>query len=221
MGKYIYLNHLLSKNTPSFGDEDTVEIEPKTQISKGAGVNMFSISLSNNHIGTHIDLPKHFFDCERGVEFYYPSTWRFEKVCVFDIPVSEANLISHYQFPKNVNRDIELLIIRTGYEKYRTQDKYWDDNPGLAPEMADFLRVNFPKLRAVGFDFISLTSWKFKDEGITAHLNFLDPEKGEIFIIEDMKLSEINSSKILSVDVIPWMIKDIDSSPVTIIAETK
>lgn len=217
----IYLNHFLSKSTPSFGDEDTVEIEPKTRISEGEVVNMFSISLSNNHIGTHIDLPKHFYNSEKGVEFYDPSTWRFEKVSAINIPVSEADLISHNQLPKNINRDIELLIIKTGYEKYRNQGKYWNDNPGLAPKMADFLRKNFPNLRAVGFDFISLTSWRFKKEGIEAHLNFLDPEKGEILIIEDMKLSEINSSKILSVDIIPWMIKDLDSAPVTIIAETK
>lgn len=221
MKKFIYLSHILDSNTQTFGDEDKVVITPKSEISKGETVNMFSLQLTNNHIGTHIDLPKHFFHCERGVRFYDASTWYFQNVELVDIPRSDSNLIFSDDLPENISTDVDLLLIRTGYEKFRSKNKFWNDNPGLSSEMATFLRKKFPKLRAVGFDFISLTSWKHKSKGLKAHLNFLDSSKREIFIIEDMKLLDLTDCIIIDLTVVPWLIDEIDSAPVTVIARVE
>ena len=221
MNKFIYLSHFLDSNVPTYADEDKIVITPKTEIERGETVNMFSLQLTNNHIGTHIDLPKHFFDCEKGVKNYESSTWHFQNVALVDIPRNDSKLIFSDNLPDNIDKDVDLLLIRTGYEEYRSEEKYWNDNPGLSSEMATFLRNNFPNLRAVGFDFISLTSWKHKDEGLKAHLNFLDPSQREIFIIEDMKLSELSDHKIVDLTAAPWLIDEIDSAPVTVIARVK
>ena len=221
MYKFLYLSHILNTNVPTYGDEDRIEIKPQTEISNGETVNMFTLHLTNNHIGTYIDLPKHFFNCERGVKFYDPNIWYFQNVKLVDIPRSDSKLIFSEDLPDNIAADVDLLLIRTGYEEYRIEDKYWNDNPGLSSEMANFLRIKYPKLRAVGFDFISLTSWKHKDEGLKAHLNFLDPSQREIFIIEDMKLSELSDHKIVDLTAAPWLIDEIDSAPVTVIARVE
>lgn len=221
MKKFIYLSHFLDSNVPTYGDEDKIVVTPKSVISKGETVNMYSLQLTNNHIGTHIDLPKHFFDCEKGVKFYNPSTWHFQNVELVDIPRSNSKLIFSDDLPDSITTDVDLLLIRTGYEKFRSENKYWNDNPGLSSEMAIFLRKKFPKLRAVGFDFISLTSWKHKDEGLKAHLNFLDPSQREIFIIEDLKLLELSDRIIIDLTAVPWLIDEIDSAPVTVIARVE
>lgn len=221
MKKFIYLSHILDSNVPTYGDEDKIVITPKSVISESETVNMFSLQLTNNHIGTHIDLPKHFFDCEKDVKFYDPSTWYFQNVELVDIPRSDSKLIFSDDLPDNINSNVDLLLIRTGYEEFRNENKFWNDNPGLSPEIPTFLREKFPKLRAVGFDFISLTSWKHKDEGLKAHLNFLDPSQREIFIIEDMKLLDLSDRKIIDLTAVPWLIDEIDSAPVTVIARVE
>ena len=142
----------------------------------------------------------------------------FPKCSTIDIARNNSDLITSANLPSEIDTSIDLLLIRTGYEKYRNENKYWNDNPGVSSELADYLRRNYPKLRAVGFDFISLTSWKHKEEGLKAHLNFLDPAKREIFIIEDMKLQELGDHDIIDLIIAPWLIDEIDSAPVTIIA---
>ena len=115
---------------------------------------------------------------------------------------------------------MDLLLIRTGYESLRGQDAYWNDNPGLAPELADYLRERFPMLRCVGFDFISVTSWKHRTEGKLAHKAFLAPENGgkEIWAIEDMSLNDAPEN-INRVIVAPLMVEDGNGTAVTVIAE--
>jgi kynurenine formamidase len=72
----------------------------------------------------------------------------------------------------------------------------------------------------VGFDFISLTSWKFREEGKIAHQVLLDPnaEGFPICIIEDMSLNKINF-KVRSIIVSPLFVKSTNGGPVTVFAQ--
>jgi kynurenine formamidase len=178
--------------------------------------------LPNNHIGTHIDSPYHF--CENGAKtFDIPvGDYFYNKVSLIDVPCTEAKLIGidDIKLFTTILPDTELLIIRTGYEQYRGEDKYWNDNPGLAPELADYLRENYPSLRCVGFDFISLTSWKFRVEGRASHRAFLCPAEGKKFIlvIEDMAIAAAHDKMELVV-VAPIMVEDGNGGAVTIFAK--
>ena len=115
---------------------------------------------------------------------------------------------------------MELLLIRTGFEQKRRDDVYWNDNPGINPDLPDWLRDRFPKLRCVGFDFISVTSWQYRAEGRLAHKAFLAPEKGsrEIWAIEDMSLKDAPET-IKKVVVAPLLVEDGNGAAVTVIAE--
>ena len=221
MSNFVLLSHVLKQDTPSYGNRDKVIIRVNSSIKAGETANSSCLVLSNNHIGTHVDVPRHFsIDGKRTID--YPiGDYVFEKCQVIDLPKTNACLIGPNDFDStDIDSGIELLLIRTGYESLRGQDAYWNDNPGLAPELADYLRERFPNLRCVGFDFISVTSWKHRAEGRLAHKAFLAPENGskEIWAIEDMSLKDAPTI-IKRVVVAPLMVEDGNGTAVTVIAE--
>ena len=218
--KYILLSHVLDENTPTYGNRDKFVAGEKSQIKQGAGANSSTWNFSINHIGSHIDMPKHFFDNGKTLTDYNPGQWIFENVQLIDIPCTSARLIMPADFTEKPGDKTQLLLIRTNYETYRGSDKYWNDNPGLAPQLGIWLRENFPDIRAVGFDFISLTSWKFRAEGREAHRVFLDPEGSgsPLWILEDLSLERADEN-MTRVIVSPLFVKDGDGSPVTVFAE--
>jgi kynurenine formamidase len=222
LSNYILLSHIISSNTPSYGNRDSVEIRSKSSIENGETANTSTWIFSNNHIGTHIDVPKHFSNDGMKTFEISISDYFFNKVELVEIPCMEGRLINNEDFSKfdNIDLHVELILIRTGYEKFRKEEKYWNDNPGLAPELANYFRKKFKKLRCVGFDFISLTSWKFRKEGRLCHSEFLTSLKNckPILIIEDMSLNNV-SAKINSVIVSPLFVEDGNGGAVTIFAD--
>lgn len=217
--KTVILSHRIDNNTPTYGNRDKFILERKTSIENGDTANSYQMRFTTNHLGTHIDLPKHFFDNGKDINSYLPNDWIFENVQLLELPCENARLINETDISEKVNQETDMLIIRTGYEKYRGTDKYWNDNPGIAPGVGIYLRKNFSRLRCIGFDFISLTSWKYRIEGKTAHRNFLNPNStgNPICIIEDMSLSKVNG-KLKSLIVLPLFVFGMDSSPVSILA---
>jgi arylformamidase len=220
-----FLSHILTSQTPSYGNRDRFIVKPKSDIRKGDTANTSEWTFTNNHLGTHIDMPRHF--CEKGFTYedYKPEDFVFENVLLIDFPCESGLLICKKDLnpvlPNLNNCNPELLIIRTAYEKYREQDKYWNDNPGLHPELANYFREIFPNIRAVGFDFISITSWNFRQEGRLSHKAFLCPENNTpIWIIEDMALQNVKN-ELNKVIIAPLLVKDSNGGPVSIIAEEK
>ncbi|WDF79160.1 cyclase family protein [Mucilaginibacter sp. KACC 22773] len=220
----IRLSHIISQNTPSYGNKDRVFIRDNSSILKGETANTTCWVFSNNHIGTHIDSSFHF--CQDGKKtFEIPlEEYFYKKVATVDIPCSEAKLIDVGDFDKlsSIDDNVELLLIRTGFENYRNDDKYWNNNPGLAPELADYFRTEYPRLRCVGFDFISLTSWKFRPQGRESHRQFLCPggDKKSILVIEDMALNEAYH-EFEWVVVAPLFVEDGNGGAVTVLAKKR
>jgi kynurenine formamidase len=221
MNRFIRLSHTLDTDTPSYGNRDRLIVRISSAIRCGDTANSSCWIFSSNHIGTHIDVPRHFSDAGAGVEDIPVRDLFFDNIELADIPCSSARLISEYDFSEcTINAGVELLLIRTGYENIRTGEAYWNDNPGLAPELADYFRKKFPFLRCVGFDFVSLTSWKYRTEGRTAHKAFLCPDDGKqpVLIIEDMSLKDITRPP-EKVIVSPLYVAGTNGSPVTVFAE--
>ena len=134
-------------------------------------------------------------------------------------------LLSHIidnSTPSYANRD--KVIIKTNSsiingESANTSKWTFSNNPGLHPNLASYFRSKYKKLIRVGFDFISLTSWKHRDEGRKSHKEFLCPTNKEpILLIEDMKLSEI-VNLLDQVIVAPIMIEDGNGGNVTVFAK--
>jgi kynurenine formamidase len=217
LNKYVFLSHIIDELTPTYGSRHNFISEETSRIVNGDSSNGSKWIFSTNHLGTHIDVPKHFYEDGDDIIQYDAASWIFHNVKVLDVTCYESKIINHEVVSQQLPEDIELLLIRTGYEKYRGGDKYWNDNPGLSPDLAEHLRSNYKKLRAIGFDFISLTSWKNKEIGKIAHKQFL-LNSNPIFVIEDMALSVLDRN-VASVIVSPLRIRNANGSPVTVIAQ--
>ena len=219
----IFLSHPLTRNTPSYGNRDKFIINKASDISNGETANTSVWIFANNHIGTHIDVPYHFDNKGKKVGDYKAEDWVFNKIGFIEINCEEAVLINEKDFEGHkLDADIDMLLIKTGYEKYRYEEKYWNDNPGFSSSLASFLRKNFNNLRCVGFDFISITSWKYRVEGRKSHKAFLAPGSHDkpIMAIEDMSLKSI-SGEIDWLIVAPIIVENGNGAPVTVIAKQK
>ena len=117
--------------------------------------------------------------------------------------------------------DAELLLLKTGFHKYRDKEEYWKNNPGVSIEFVKWLKQNFKNLRVIGMDFISLSSWQHRDAGREVHKILLDPKKS-ILPIEDMNLSKIGVDTVFNkVIVAPLMVNKSDGTPCTVFAEVE
>jgi arylformamidase len=217
----ILLSHILDTETPTYGQRDCFIIEETSQIKSGDSVNSSRWTFTTNHLGTHIDMPKHFYENGQSLTDVPVDFWCSDKVQLVDIPCSEARLIEESDSPKGIDYKTEVLLIRTGYEQYRQTDKYWNDNPGLSANLGKWLRENRPMIKIVGFDFISLTSWKYREEGKKAHQSFLDPngESHAICVIEDMSLLKAGTA-IGFIVIAPIFVESGNGGIVTVFAQT-
>ena len=216
----LFLSFILNNSTPSYGNRDKLIISSKSKIVNGQGANTSSWSFSNNHIGTHIDTPHHFFENGKKTKDYEAGEFFYQNVFVFEKKCKEGKLISLNKEELNsIPSNIDFLIIKTGYGKFRDIEKYHNDNPGLDSSLAALLKKRFLNLKAVGFDFISLTSWNHREHGRESHKSFLG-NPNNFLIIEDMDLQKVNSQTIFNwVVVAPLRISDGNGGPVTIIAD--
>lgn len=217
--KFIYLSHVLDETTPVYGNGVSFMREPGNQMAKGDSCNTQVWHLSN-HIGTHIDGPRHF--CRDGafLDTYSAGFWICSPVhCLEARGVKNKDIISPSCLSVDeVPENVELLLIKTGLGGLRGKGEFMMENPGFSPELADVLRSRFPRLKMIGFDSISLSSFASRPLGRIAHKAFLDHER-PILIIEDMDLSQINQGgSVQEVSVIPVRVKESDAAPCTIIA---
>jgi kynurenine formamidase len=193
----------------------TVEKEMRRDFCRGDGCRVATFCMEN-HWGTHVDCPAHFYEAGKTVDQYPADFWIFCDVEVVDVVVAPGALIGIEDIPDASNYACSLLLLRTGFGKYRRDTTYWDVNPGIKPDVADYLRLRYPKLRGVGFDFISVSSFRHRGLGREAHRAFLREDEGrELLLVEDMLLPA-EMSQLKTVVVAPLILKGFDASPCTV-----
>ena len=213
---YIWLSHILTNNTPLYGGADNLDIRSDKSINAGDSCNTSILTLPS-HAGTHVDSPYHFLANGKRVEQYLPESWFFNCPQVIFFSASPGQLIvpQNLLLPENINKDTDLLLLCSGFEKHRGLTLYWQEGPGLSPELAEYFVEHFPKLRAVGMDFISISSLKHRKKGRMAHREFL---QRDIIIFEDMRLSELLPHvQLQKVIALPLRFKQGDGAPCTIV----
>lgn len=215
MAKRIYLSHFINEDTPIYGGVKNIKITPASQMTKGDSANTHYLSFSN-HTGTHIDFPRH-FTIDGKISNDYPANfWFFDHPFLLDFPVPENTTIDFEETTlAKIPTETDFLIVRTGFQQYRAEEKFWKYNPGVAPELAGKLKKQCPDLQVIGLDFISLSGYQNRPLGRIAHKAFL--KENDILIVEDMDLEKVNQP-IKSLTCFPLMIDAVDGVPVTIIA---
>jgi len=197
--KFVFLSHSLNKNTPCYNGLPIA-------------------SHKNYHIGTHIDFPAHSIKNGKNINDYNAEYFVFTNPFICNINMECGDYINSEHLKKiDIPKCTDFLLIRTGYGKFYREEKYWNDNPGLDESVAEFSKSEFPKIRAIGMDFLSVNAYKNKEPGRKAHLAFLS--EPEILIIEDVFIpDEILTFK--QIIVAPMLIDMADGVPCSIIAET-
>jgi len=223
MSKLLYLSYFIDKNTPTYGNRNKIEIMKKSSIQNGDIANDSCIK-TTVHIGTHLDMPYHFFEQGQTIEDFEINYFYFKNVLFFEIHpnslVIKEELIQELE--KTTDKEkYEFLIVKTGICYKRNKEDFWKKNYGFDPSVADYIRSNFPNIRVMGFDSISVSSFAYRMIGREAHKAFLNPQK-PILLLEDMDLTQLNQNRVPSqVTVVPLRIAKCDGLPCTVMAEVE
>lgn len=219
--KLLYLSYALDGTTPTYGNRNKFNQIEKSAISKGDVANDTTIE-TTVHIGTHIDMPYHFFEDGQTIEDFTLDFFLSERVLFISLKPKELiikdELIETLDKIENKN-SYEFLIVKTGICNKRDTHEFWESNYGFDPLIANHIRENFPNVRILGFDSISVSSFAHRMIGREAHKAFLDP-KNPILLLEDMDLREVQEDSIIKKLIIaPLRIAKCDGLPCTVIAE--
>jgi len=221
--KLAYFSYILDENTPTYGNRSKLTSEKKSNISNGDIANDSTIN-TTVHIGTHIDMPYHFFEDGQTIEDFDIDYFRFENILFVDMLPDETivkdDLISRLKKVDKKN-SYDMLIVKTGICHRRDQDEFWKNNYGFDPSIAEYLRIEFSNIRVIGFDSISVSSFANRMLGRESHKAFLNPIK-PILLLEDMDLTQLTKlSKIYRLDIAALRVAKCDGLPCTILAEIK
>lgn len=217
--KYRFLSHPISHGMPVYGGKADLNIKAKRAISRGDAVNIYKFSMES-HWGTHIDAPRHFFNNGKRIEDYLCGTWFFTVPEVVNIVLKPSEILNIGKWTKNINPLCDILIFKSGWSAFRKQGKYVYQNPGIHPDVAIYLRENYRNLKAIGIDWLSVSSIKNRELGRDAHRAFLGPKGAgkPLFIVEDMRITS-GMFGLRRVMIFPMVISGIDSAPCTIAGE--
>lgn len=216
--EWVWLSHQLDPDTPAYGGGEGFEMHRGKSIACGDSCNTAKLVLSN-HLGSHVDAPRHFYSEGKTVNTYAPDDWIFSSPLLIDIPLNSPELITYTHLSAVLpekSYDVDLLLIRTGFESWRGDRRFWEGAPGLHPDLADWLSIKFPRLRAIGVDCISVSSFQHREAGRTAHKALLGAGWR---LFEDLALSNLSVGLMRLVIALPLRISDGDGAPCTIIAE--
>ena len=221
--KFVYLSYILDDNTPSYGNRNKFITTKKSDISRGDVANDTTVE-TTVHIGTHIDIPYHFFEDGQTIEDFDIDFFNFENILFIEINPKDLIIKNELlnKLEEIENKEIyELLIVKTGICNSRENKEFWESNFGFDPEIAFYLKAFFPKIRVLGFDSISVSSFQNRMIGREAHKAFLNPQN-PILLLEDMDLTSVNkNTNFERVIIAPLRIIKCDGLPCTVIAEIK
>jgi len=215
--KLVWMSHVLAKDTPLYGGSaGKMNITGDRSQKSGDSCNTSILHLPS-HAGTHVDVPYHFISDGKCIDDYQPEAWVFSSPLIIDVSIDPAEIMTPdtIRLLPDHQKMADIVLFRTGFEKYRSQQSYWENGPGLSPSLADHLLGVYPNLRAVGIDFISISSIHDRDIVREAHKAFL--ERG-LLLLEDMSMCEIGVKENLTqVVALPLRFVNGDGAPCTII----
>jgi arylformamidase len=204
------LTHVIYSDMPVFpGTEGPIFIKANTVEKDGfqeAKITMYS------HTGTHIDAPAHMLSNGHSLDNLEIEQF-IGKATIIDFSNTNEKLIdiNNLKPYEEKIKNVEFIIIKTGWSKYWGTKKYFEDFPSLSAEAATWLSQF--NLKGIGIDAISIDDM----ESTTFEVHKILMPKN-IIIIENLTNldSIINEYFILSI--LPLKNKDADGSPVRAIS---
>jgi arylformamidase len=219
---YVELSHRLTEDAPLPPGVPRMQVLQHYSIARGDVSNLFVLQLSN-HSGTHIDAPWHFIASGLRICDFRLEEFVFERPLCLDLAVGDGQLLepAHFEPHAEALSQADLLLVRTGYTRVRREspDRYSLQSPGMSVHGASYLADQFPRLRAIGLDTISLAAMQHLEEGLEAHRILFRGDGRRFLIIEDMNL-DYDLSQLRRVIALPLFIEGVDSSFCTVMGIT-
>jgi kynurenine formamidase len=217
------VSYLMKPNDPVWPGNPPLTLRVAESIDRGDVANTFNIEL-HNHRGTHMDAPWHFNNKGKKIAELPFDSFFYERPLMLDIPKKSREMITAGDLKPYHDRiaGCDLLMVRTGYGPTRFSDPkaYAEDGPGFGSDAAKYLMDNFPHLKALALDIISLASYRNSEDGGISHRTMLGAYHARpgILIIEDVRMAGL-PTELTAAAAIPLFIEGIDSSPVTMWVE--
>ncbi|KDR95848.1 Kynurenine formamidase [Peptoclostridium litorale DSM 5388] len=200
------LTHVIHSNMPVFPGTKPPIFEKANTLEKDgfqeARITMFS------HTGTHMDAPAHMLSGAPYLDDLDISHFMGRAV-ILDFSdagmqsIDADTLKQHEEKIKNV----EFVIIRTGWDSYWGSGKYYEGFPALSEESAKWLSEF--NLKGVGVDAISID--RMDSTTFSVHKALLSKN---IVIIENLTNLDSIESEYFTLSVMPLKSKNADGSPV-------
>ena len=203
----------ISEKLPSFPGSPKPHFIPWSKIKKD-GYNLELLFLSS-HSGTHIDAPHHFV--ENGSKIHQiPPNRLIREAILIKTKKKENESISKkdiLEFERKFDKISEnsTVVFHTGWQKNLKNKKFFETNPGLSKDAADYLILK--KVNLVGIDSPSIDLGK--DSKFKVHHLF---SKANILIVENLCNLEKISSTRFNLIVLPLKLENATGSPVRAIA---
>jgi kynurenine formamidase len=208
--KIIDLTHAISPNMPVYpGTEPPVFI---------TGCSIDDIGFLEkkitfySHTGTHIDAPAHLIKGSKTldllpIEHFYGKAFLLNVTNIKNRPIG----IKEFEPYQDMLKQVEFLLIQTGWRRYWGSEKYFSGYPVLSPEAADWLS-RFG-LKGLGLDTISADEADTRD--FPVHKAFL---QNDAIIIENLTNLEQLPYNPFIFSCFPLSFEDADGSPVRALA---
>lgn len=200
------LTHIIYDNMPVFPGTEQPVFEKANTIERDgfqeAKVTMYS------HTGTHIDAPAHMLSNGLYLDNFDIDHF-IGNATILDFSngnVQFINVESLIPYEEKI-KNVEFVIIKTGWSRYWGDKKYYEDFPSLSVESARWLS-GF-NLKGIGIDAISIDD--IKSTTFAVH-KVLMPEN--IIIIENLTNLNAIRSEYFILSIMPLKNKNADGSPV-------
>lgn len=221
--RWVWLSHVLDEKTPAYGGGESIKITPDKQMLNGDSCNTSKIEMPC-HVGSHVDAPRHFVRDGKTITDYETDDWFFKSPTTLEFSgIENSCLLTSMLFENavqkqpGINGKADIVLLKTGYSRFRDQKKYWESSPGVGLDLAKKIVDYFPQTKAVGMDFISVSCLAHREEGRNVHQYLLG--KG-IRLFEDLNLEDVNpSKKIKQIIAMPLRVQDADGVPCTLVGE--
>ncbi len=202
---------------PSYGGKQKLCTNKISSINNGDIANHTKFEMSV-HLGTHIDFPSHFYKDAKHALSYDADFFVFNKPLFIEIEPKQKVIFEELieKLDKIEDKSCDILLICTNEEQKRGTIEYECENCGFDARIASYLKDNFPNVRIIGFDTISVSSFTNREAGRVAHKAFLNPEN-PILLLEDMSLKRLKNKKLKQVVVSPLRLDKADGAPCTVI----
>lgn len=228
--KFMELSYPVEESSPKWPGNPEEKVVYEQEIQKGAACNASSV-FHHMHNGTHVDAPRHFNSIGMTIDQIPTEDIYYTAPFVLELPKGKGEKI---QLSELMNREEEIrncdiLFFSTGYSELweRSAKEFADDFPCFSVEAAEYLRCNFPGLKAIAVDFLSVdSSVTGEADGFPAHHAFLDTGMGKpyrtLLIYEDVNVKKFrelkNTNEIQWISAFPVRFKGLEASPVSMVA---